>query len=91
MSDPQHSWPEYLIAHDDAFHALGVVALAFNELEYQLLRLTLLYLEFNHVTAVIFNKLRDTGIRVTLLKEAIKERQKRQKYLIRSIISVMVV
>jgi len=71
MPDVSSEWPPYITGQRDHFHALGVIAATFNELEHRLLGIFLLYVGgFNDVTAMIFQRTRDNGTRIDWLKRA---------------------
>jgi hypothetical protein len=67
MSD---KWPEYLPDTRDHLHAIGVIAVTFNFLEYRLLGLSLLYVGFDEVTTFLFHRLRDNAARIELILKA---------------------
>jgi len=71
----QSDWPTYMKGHKEHYHALGVIAAAFNLLEHRLLGLFMLYVsEFDDVTALMFQRIRDNGTRSDFLARAVTAR-----------------
>jgi hypothetical protein len=74
MTDPtQDDWPTWLLGRREHYHALGVIAAAFNLLEHRFLGLFLLYVGFDERTAWLFRRLNDNALRSDILRRAVDD------------------
>jgi hypothetical protein len=69
-------WPQYLPDTKEHLHALGVIAVTFNFLEYRLLGLSFLYLGFDEITTFLFQRFRDNATRIELPQGICSARRK---------------